>query len=185
MSRSGSDCLEEIVERARKTIAPEAREAAGLIAYLHRSRDAVERMQHELTAETRRLEEERRALREEWVARQKSRIAELERRFAETLANHERRDGARAIEAVHDRELRAKIEKGARKSLASARSEARSDADSAVLAQLSESQGRFGRWHTSGAAAGDGAVGDGARVRLKGISGAGGAAARGWFQRRS
>ncbi len=79
-------------------IAPEAREAAGLIAYLHRSRDAVERMQHELAAETRRLEEERRALREEWVARQKSRIAELEQRFAATLASHEKE-----MEAARDR----------------------------------------------------------------------------------
>jgi DNA mismatch repair protein MutS2 len=158
----------EIVERARSMIAPEAREAAGLIAYLHRSRDAVERMQHELAAETRRLEEERRALREEWVARQKSRIAELEQRFAEALANHEK-EMARAIEAVHDRELRAQIEKGARKSLASARSDARSEADSAVLAQLSESQADLGVGIEVARPPAIAQLVAGARVRLKGF----------------
>src|SRR4029077_11308256 len=39
---------ENIVARAQELMAPEAREAAGLIAYLHRSRDIVEQMQRDL-----------------------------------------------------------------------------------------------------------------------------------------
>ena len=88
-----------IVDRATALLTPEAREAAGLIAYLHRSREAIELMQRELADEARRLEEERRALREEWVARQRQRIAELEKRFADTLAGHER-EMARVLEAI-------------------------------------------------------------------------------------
>ena len=61
-----------IVDRAGALMAPEAREAAGLIAYLHRSRDALEQMQRDLAEQARRLEDERRTLREEWVARQRA-----------------------------------------------------------------------------------------------------------------
>ena len=159
---------ENIVTRARNMIAPEAREAAGLIAYLHRSRDELERMQHELAAETRRLEEERRALREEWVARQKTRIAELEQRFAEALTSHEK-EMARAIEAIHDRELRAQLEKSSRKRLASARADARSEADAAVVAQLSESQSDLGVGAAVQRAPTASELVVGARVRLRGF----------------
>ena len=71
-------------------------------------------MQRELAEQTRQLEAERRALREEWVRRQRKRIAELEQRFADALAEHER-EMARALEAVKDRELRAQIEKQSRR----------------------------------------------------------------------
>ena len=46
---------EAIVERASALLTPESREAAGLIAYLHRSRDALEQMQRELAEQARRL----------------------------------------------------------------------------------------------------------------------------------
>jgi DNA mismatch repair protein MutS2 len=134
---------ESIVDRASQLITPEQREAAGLIAYLHRSRDALEQMQRELAAQTRLLEEERRVLREEWVGRQRQRIAELEKRFAEALAEHERQM-ARAIEAIKDRELRAQVEKQSRRRVGQARSEARGEADAAVVAHLSESQPDLG-----------------------------------------
>jgi DNA mismatch repair protein MutS2 len=134
---------EAIVERASALIAPEAREAAGLIAYLHRSRDAVEQMQRDLAEQSRRLDQERRALREEWVERQRKRIAELEQRVVDALAQHER-DVARALEAVKDRELRAQLEKQARRRVGQARSEMRGEVDAAVVAQLSESQADLG-----------------------------------------
>ena len=128
-----------IVERARALITPEAGEAAGLIAYLHRSRDELEQMQRQLAEQTRELDAERRALREEWVERQRRRIAELEKIFAETLAQHER-DMARVVNAVKERELRAQIEKQARRGMGRAQSEAREGADAAVVVHLSESQ---------------------------------------------
>jgi DNA mismatch repair protein MutS2 len=134
---------ENIVERAGALLTPESREAAGLIAYLHRSRDTLEQMQRELAEQARSLEAERRALREEWVGRQKQRIAELEKRFADALAAHEK-EMARALEAVKERELCAQIEKQSKRRLAEARSEARSEADAAVVAHLAESQSDLG-----------------------------------------
>jgi DNA mismatch repair protein MutS2 len=134
---------ERIVERAQELITPEAREAAGLIAYLHRSRDVLERMQSDLAEQTRQVETERRELREEWVGRQRARIAELEQRFNAAVAEHERQM-ARAIEAVKDRELRAQMEKQSRRKLTEARGEARGEADAAVVAHLSESQADLG-----------------------------------------
>ena len=132
-----------IVDRATALMAPESREAAGLIAYLHRSRDTLEQMQRDLAEQARRFEEERRTLREEWVERQRQRIAELEKRFADALAEHER-ELARVLEAVQDAELRAKLEKQTRRKAGQARSEARSEADAAVVAHLSESQPDLG-----------------------------------------
>jgi DNA mismatch repair protein MutS2 len=132
-----------IVARAQQLIAPEAREAAGLIAYLHRSRDVLEQMQRDLAEQARQLEAERRELREEWIARQRGRIAELEQKFTAALEEHERQM-TRAIEAVKDRELRGQLEKQSRRKLSQARVEARSEADAAVVAHLSESQADLG-----------------------------------------
>jgi DNA mismatch repair protein MutS2 len=134
---------ESIVDRANALIAPEAREAAGLIAYLHHSRDELEQMQRDLAEQSRGLEEERRKLREEWVERQRKRIAELEQRVADATGGFER-DVARALEAVKDRELRVQIEKQTRRRMAEARSEMRGEVDAAVVAQLSESQADLG-----------------------------------------
>jgi DNA mismatch repair protein MutS2 len=132
-----------IIERASALVTPESREAAGLIAYLHRSSDALEAMRRELAEQARQLEEERRVLREEWVTRQRQRIAELEKRFAEAVAGHER-EIARVLEGVKDRELRAQIEKQTRRKTGQARAEARGEADAAVVAHLSESQPDLG-----------------------------------------
>jgi len=134
---------ERVVARARELMAPEAREAAALIAYLHRSRDALEQMQRDLAQQMRQLETERRELREEWIARQRARMAELEQKFAAAIGEHEERM-ARAIEAVKDRELRGQLEKQSRRKLSQTRAEARHEADAAVVAHLSESQADLG-----------------------------------------
>ena len=134
---------EKVVARAKDLITPEAREAAGLIAYLHRSRDVLEQMQHDLAEQARQLEAERRELREEWIGRQRARIAELEQGFAAALEEHERQM-VRAIDAVKDRELRGQLEKQSRRKLLEARTEARGETDAAVVAHLSESQADLG-----------------------------------------
>jgi DNA mismatch repair protein MutS2 len=160
---------ESIIERASALITPEAREASGLISYLHHSRDALERMQRDLAEQARQLEDERRALREEWVSRQRRRIAELEKTFAEAIAQHER-EMARMIEAVREREMRAQIEKQSRRKLVEARSEAKGEADAAVVAHLSESQADLG---IAPSAAKPPSLADlvpGVRLRLRGLS---------------
>ena len=133
----------EILDQARSLLTPESREAADLIAYLHRTRDRLELAQREAASQARELETERTLLRTEWVERQKKRIAELERKFAEALKVHEQ-EIARAIEAVKERELRAQMEKQARRKLSDARAEARDAADAAVVQHLSDAQTDLG-----------------------------------------
>ena len=157
-----------IVDRAAELMTPEAREAAGLIAYLHRSRDAVEQMQRELAEQTRRLEEQRRELHDEWVERQRKRIAELEKRFAEAVADHER-DIARALENIKDRELKAQLEKQSKRRLVEARAEARSETDAAVVAHLSESQPDLGVAKEQLRAPAPEELVPGVRVRVRGL----------------
>ena len=158
-----------IVDRAGALMAPESREAAGLIAYLHRSRDTLEQMQRDLAEQARRLEDERRTLREEWVARQRQRIAELEKRFAEALAEHER-ELARVLETVKDRDLRAQLEKQTRRKAGQARSEAHSEADAAVVAHLSESQPDLGIAAEIVRPPNEDELVPGVRVRVRGFS---------------
>ena len=105
---------EPIIERARALMAPEALEAADLIAYLHRSRDELDRMQQQMAAERQALEEERKKLRGEWVERQQKRIRELEEKFAEMQKRFDE-NVARVVEAVKEKELRGSLEKSARR----------------------------------------------------------------------
>jgi len=133
----------EILDRARALLTPESREAADLIAYLHRTRDRLEEAQREAARQARELESERKTLQTEWVERQKKRIAELERKFAEALEQHEK-EIARAIEAVKERELRAQMEKQSRRKLSEARAVAGEAADAAVVQHLSEAQADLG-----------------------------------------
>jgi DNA mismatch repair protein MutS2 len=126
-------------------------------------------MQRDLAEQARRLEDERRTLREEWVARQRQRIAELEKRFAEALAEHER-ELARVLEAVKDRDLRAQLEKQTRRKAGQARSEARSEADAAVVAHLSESQPDLGIAAEIVRPPNDDELVPGVRVRVRGFS---------------
>jgi len=132
-----------IVERARAQLAPEAREAAGLIAYLHRSRDELEELKRQALEQMRQLDQERRALQTEWVERQRRRLAELEQKFAEMLKRYES-EIASAVETVKERELRAQLEKQARRRMVKVRAEAREEADTAVVQHLAESQQDLG-----------------------------------------
>src|SRR6202040_2186807 len=128
-----------IIERARSLLTPESREAADLIAYLHRSRDELDRMQQQMAAERHALEEERQKLRTEWVERQQKRIKELEAQFAEMQKRFDE-NVARLIEAVKERELRASLEKTAKRKGQEIRSEAREGLNTALLQTISDSQ---------------------------------------------
>jgi DNA mismatch repair protein MutS2 len=132
-----------IIERARSLLAPESREAADLIAYLHRSRDELDRMQQQMTAERHALEEERVKLRTKWVERQQKRIKELEDKFAEMQKRFDE-NVARLIEAVKERELRGQMEKSARRKMQDVRGEAREELNAAVVQTLSDSQADLG-----------------------------------------
>jgi DNA mismatch repair protein MutS2 len=133
----------QIIERARGLLGPESREAADLIAYLHRSRDELGRMRQQMTDERHALELERKKLRTEWVERQQKRIAELEQKFAEMQKRFDE-NVARVLEAVKERELRAQTEKTARRKLQDVRSDAREELNAAVVQTLSESQADLG-----------------------------------------
>ena len=134
---------ETIIEHARSLMAPEAQEAADLIAYLHRSRDELDRLRVQMAEERRQLEEERAKLRQEWVDRQKKRIADLEQQFAEMQKRFED-NVANIVQAVKDRELRAQIEKTARRKMQDARGGAKEELNAAVVQTISESQQDLG-----------------------------------------
>jgi DNA mismatch repair protein MutS2 len=133
----------KVIERARKGLAPEARKAAELIAYLHRSRDELEALKRQAVEQLRQLEAERKQLQTEWLERQRRRLSELEQKFAETLKGHEA-EIQRLAEQIKERELRAQIEKQAARGSAKARAHAREEADAAVVAHLAESQADLG-----------------------------------------
>jgi len=148
-------------------LTPESREAADLIAYLHRSRDELDRWQQQMTAERNTLEEERKKLRTEWVERQQKRIKELEAQFAEMQKRfHE--NVARVVEAVKERELRAQLEKTARRKMQDARAEAREELNTAVVQTISESQTDLGIHSGSLEAANADRLQAGAKIRVRG-----------------
>jgi DNA mismatch repair protein MutS2 len=125
----------QVVERARAELAPEARQAAELIAYLHRSRDELEDMKRQARAEFEQLEAERGKLQTEWVARQRKRLAELEQTFAAALKKYEQ-EFIRATEAIKEKQAARRATK--------IRADAREDLDAAVVAHLAESQQDLG-----------------------------------------
>jgi len=128
-----------IIERARELMAPESLEAADLIAYLHRTRDELNRLQAQMTQERHALEEERKKLRTEWLGRQQKRIDGLEAQFAEMQKRFEQ-NVAGVIEAVKDRELQVQLEKTSRRKLQEVRSGAKEELNSAIVQTISESQ---------------------------------------------
>jgi DNA mismatch repair protein MutS2 len=157
-----------IVERARSLLAPESREAADLIAYLHRSRDELDRMQHQMTSERRALEEERAKLRTQWVERQQKRIKELEDKFAEMQKRFDE-NVARVLEAVKEREQRGQMEKSARRKMQDVRGEAREELNAAVVQTLSDSQADLGTSARVEAVSGE-RLQPGARIRVRGFN---------------
>src|SRR5713101_3123799 len=158
-----------IIERARSLLTPESREAADLIAYLHRSRDELDRMQKQMAAERHALEEERKKLRTEWVGRQQKRIKELEAQFAEMLKRFDE-NVARVVEAVKERELRGQMEKSARRKMQDVRSEAHDELNAAVVQTISDSQADLGVTSASLQAVTAERLQPGVRVRVRGFS---------------
>jgi DNA mismatch repair protein MutS2 len=158
-----------IIERARLLLTPESREAADLIAYLHRSRDDLDRMQKQMTAERHALEEERKKLRSEWVERQQKRIQQLEVQFAEIQKRFDE-NVARVVEAVKERELRAQMEKTARRKMQDVRGEAREELNAAVVQTISESQTDLGVRAAAPEAVSADRLQPGAKIRVRGFS---------------
>jgi len=158
-----------IIERARSLLTPESREAADLIAYLHRSRDELDRMQRQMATERHVLEEDRKKLRTEWLERQQKRIKELEAQFAEMQKRFDE-NVARVIEAVKERELRAPLEKTARRKMQEVRGEAREELNAAVVQTISESQSDLGVRAASMEAVNADRLQPGAKIRVRGFS---------------
>jgi DNA mismatch repair protein MutS2 len=158
-----------IIERARSLLTPESREAADLIAYLHRSRDELDRLQKQMTAERHALEEERKKLRTEWVERQQKRIKELEAQFAEMQKRFDE-NVARVVDAVKERELRAQMEKTARRKMQDARGEAREELNATVVQTISESQADLGIHAASMEKVSADRLQAGARIRVRGFN---------------
>jgi DNA mismatch repair protein MutS2 len=158
-----------IIERARALLTPESREAAELIAYLHRSRDELDRMQRQMATERHALEEDRKKLRTEWLERQQKRIKELEAQFAEMQKRFDE-NVARVIEAVKEGELRAQVEKTARRKMQDVRGKAREELNAAVVQTISESQSDLGVHAASLEAVNADRLQPGAKIRVRGFS---------------
>jgi DNA mismatch repair protein MutS2 len=159
----------EIIERARALLTPESREAADLIAYLHRSRDELDRMQKQMRTERHALEEERKKLRSEWIERQQKRIKELEAQFAEMQKRFDE-NVARVLEAVKERELRAQMEKTARRKMQDVRGDAREELNAAVVQTISDSQADLGVHAASLESVSPDRLQPGVKIRVRGFS---------------
>jgi DNA mismatch repair protein MutS2 len=158
-----------VIERARSLMAPESLEAADLIAYLHRSRDELDRMRQQMTVERHALEDERKKLRTEWVDRQQKRIKDLESQFAEMQKRFEE-NVASVVAAVKDRELRASLEKSTRRKVQDVRGEAREELNSAVVQTLSASQADLGVTSSSAQIVTADQLHPGAKIRVRGFN---------------
>jgi len=158
-----------IIERARELMAPESLEAADLIAYLHRTRDELDRMQAQMTQERHTLEEERKKLRTEWLGRQQKRIAELEVQFAEMQKRFEQ-NVASVVEAVKDRELRVQLEKSSKRKLQDVRSGAKEDLNAAIVQTISESRSDLGVTQAELQPVAADRLHAGARIRVRGFA---------------
>jgi DNA mismatch repair protein MutS2 len=160
---------DSIIEHARSLLTPEAHEAAELIAYLHRSRDELDRLRSQMAEERQELENERQKLRAEWVDRQKHRIAELERKFAEMQKRFEE-NVSRVVDSVKDRELRAQLEKSTRHKMQDVRGEAKDELNSALLQTISDSQKDLGIKSESSDRVSPDKLQPGAKIRVRGFS---------------
>jgi len=158
-----------IIEHARELMSPESHEAADLIAYLHRSRDELDKLRLQMAAERHALEEERSKLRAEWVDRQKQRIAQLETNFADMQKRFEENVAA-IVEAVKDRELRAQLSKTTGRKMREVRGEAKDDLNAAVVQTISESQTDLGLKPNSSDAVNTAKLQPGTKIRVRGFS---------------
>lgn len=160
---------DEVIARARELMTPESHEAADLIAYLHRSRDELDRLRVQMAEERRALEQEREELRSEWVGRQKQRIAQLETSFSEMQKRYEG-NVTSLVEAVKERELRKQLEKTAGRKLREIRGEANEQLNVAVVQVLSESQKDLGLKTESPETVNVATLQSGAKIRVRGFS---------------
>jgi DNA mismatch repair protein MutS2 len=159
----------EIIDHARSLLTPEAHQAADLIAYLHRSRVELDRLQKQMAEERHLLEQERQKLRAEWVDRQKQRIAELEQKFAEMQKRFDE-NVARVVDAVKERELRSQLEKTARRKMQQARGEAKEEFNAALVQTISDSQKDLGIKSDPFEAVHPEKLQPGARLRVRGFN---------------
>jgi DNA mismatch repair protein MutS2 len=159
---------ERVIDQARAQLSPESREAQGLIAYLHRSRDEIEELRRQVRDEQGQLESERQSLQTEWVDRQKKRIRELETNFREAQKRLEG-EVERLTGDIKDRALRAQLEKQSGRRMAKLESEARSEADQAVLQALSASQADLGIQASVPVSVAPETLASGQRVLVKGF----------------
>jgi DNA mismatch repair protein MutS2 len=160
---------DDIIERARALLSPESREAADLIAYLHRSREELDRMQKQMVEERQALEAERSKLRTQWAARQQKRIQDLEAQFAEMQKRFEE-NVSRVVAGVKERELRGQIEKSSRRKWGEVRSEAREELNAAVVETISESQADLGPAASAGGPVSAELLQPGVKIRVRGFS---------------
>ena len=160
---------QDLIERARSLLTPESREAADLIAYLHRSRDELDRTQQQMNAERQALEDERKKLRTEWIERQQLRIKQLEANFAEMQKRFDENVAA-VVEAIKDRDLRAQLEKSSRRKLQDARGEAREELNAALVQTLADSQSDLGVSAAATNAPSAASLQPGAKIRVRGFS---------------
>jgi len=158
-----------VIEHARAELSPEAREVHGLIAFLHRSRNEIEEIERQSREELARLESERRALQTEWVERQRKRIAELERNFQQVQKQLEG-EISRLAGEIKDATLRAQLEKQSGRKLRKLESDARAEADAAVVETLAASQADLGAAASPAAAPiAPELLSPGAQLRVKGF----------------
>jgi DNA mismatch repair protein MutS2 len=129
----------------------------------------MDRMQQQMAAERHTLEEERKKLRTEWVERQQKRIKGLEAQFAEMQKRFDE-NVARVVETVKERELRAQLEKTARRKMRDVRGEAREELNAAVVQTISESQADLGGRVASMEVVSAEQLQPGARIRVRGFS---------------
>jgi DNA mismatch repair protein MutS2 len=158
-----------LIEHARELMSPESHQAADLIAYLHRSRDELDKLRLQMAAERHALEQERLKLRAEWVDRQKQRIAQLENNFAEMQKRFEENVAA-IIEAVKDRELRAQLSKTTGRKMRDARGEAKDELNAALVQTISESQADLGLKPEAGESIHAERLVSGTRIHVRGFS---------------
>src|SRR2546427_6860767 len=126
-------------------------------------------MQRQMTTERHALEEDRKKLRTEWLERQQKRIKELEAQFAEMQKRFDE-NVARVIEAGKERELRAQVEKTARRKMQDVRGEAREELNAAVVQAISESQADLGANAASLETVSLDRLQPGTKIRVRGFS---------------
>ncbi len=154
----------EIVEEAKQKLTTEATETSDLIRQLHQTQQELERLQTEVRAALKKIEEEREELQQEWLQQQRKRLAELEKHLNTTLAGyHNEMRGV--INSLSDPKLRERLEKVGTRQMARVQGEMRHEFDTAVVQHLGESARKpeLKRVRTEDLV-------PGARVKLRGIA---------------